>query len=61
MRARRADSHPTAATYTSTGRERGASVTAIRRTDALYIRRIGDPVSCGGSVAIGSGNVFIGG
>lgn len=37
--AHRADSHPTAATYTSTGRERGASVTAIRRTDALYIRR----------------------
>lgn len=23
--------------------------------------RIGDPVSCGGSVAVGSGNVFIGG
>ena len=39
MRARRADSHPTAETYTSTGRERGALVTAIQRTDALYIRR----------------------
>lgn len=39
MRARRADSHPTAGTYTSTAGVRGASVTAIPRTDAPYIRR----------------------
>ena len=29
--------------------------------NGLQIGRIGDPVSCGGSVAVGSGNVFAGG
>ena len=29
--------------------------------NSLQIGRIGDPVSCGGSVAVGSGNVFAGG
>lgn len=29
--------------------------------NGLQIGRIGDPVSCGGSVAVGSGNVFSGG
>lgn len=39
MLVRRADSHPIAATYTSTERAQGASVTAIQRTDALHTRR----------------------
>ena len=29
--------------------------------NSLQIGRIGDPVSCGGSVAVGSGNVYAGG
>lgn len=29
--------------------------------NGLQIGRIGDPVSCGGSVAVGSGNVYAGG
>ena len=35
----RVDSHPTAATYTSTEREQDVSVTVIRRMDAPYTRR----------------------
>lgn len=38
-----------------------ASGSSTVYVNSLQIGRIGDPVSCGGSVAVGSGNVFAGG